>query len=454
MKHDDWMTQRLSRIQARDLDSQYSDKTHLIHGRLNSAHWDYKHHIVPPASASVAYRLDTSVRGARGFQDFGHDHLGEGEHIYIYDRLDEPTRAMLEENLAYAERGDCAVAFASGMAAISAALCTCAEAGTHILTHNVLYGCTFSLLRNWLPRFGIHTSSADFTRPEYAMQHVRPETRVIYFETPVNPDLTLIDIEAVADWVRTLNEDRPPERQIVLIVDNTFATPYGQRPLTLGADVVVHSLTKNIGGFGTDLGGIVVGPARLERALLGFRKDFGGVLSSRSAWPILVYGLPTLSIRLRQQQQTAMKLARFLEEHGGVESVSYPGLDSFPQKALARRQMLDYEGAFAPGTLIYFTLREDDACPGAHGRRLIDYLAENSYAITMAVSLGQVRTLVEHPYSMTHSSMTADTGARHLVAPGGIRLSVGLEKGDDLIRDLAEALAHVFEPSVACAEEQ
>jgi cystathionine beta-lyase/cystathionine gamma-synthase len=446
MENSDWMSQRAARIQGRDLDN-YSEKTHLVHGRFGAAHWDYKHHIVPPASASVSYRLNTSQRGARGFEDFGHDHLGDGEHILIYDRLDEPTRAMLEENLAYAERGECAVAFASGMAAISAALCTSAAVGTHVLTHEVLYGCTFSLLRNWLPRFGIESSTADFTDPARALEKVRPNTTVVYFETPVNPDLKLIDIQAVAERVREINGRRSEEQKIRLIVDNTFATPYAQRPLTLGADIVVASLTKNIGGFGTDLGGVVVGPAALERAWLGFRKDFGGVLSSRSAWPILVYGLPTLAVRIRQQQQTALKLARFLQRHPCVTSVSYPGLESFAQKELAQRQMVDYDGHFAPGTLIYFTLREASGKAGFNGQRFIDYLAENSYAITMAVSLGQVRTLIEHPFSMTHSALAADPSARSHVDPAGIRLSVGLEKGDDLIHDLSEALEHVFQPT-------
>lgn len=437
---DDWMEARAARIQARDLGTLYSEKTHLIHGRFGAAHWDYKHHVVPPMSASVTYRLDTSRRGARGFQDFGRDHLGDGEHIYIYDRLDEPTRAMLEENLSFAEGGPCAVCFASGMAAIAAALCCSAQSGQHILTHQVLYGCTFSLVNNWLPRFGIETSSADFTNPKEALGQVKPNTRIVYFETPVNPDLSLIDIQAVAQRIRKINEQRPDSEKISLIVDNTFATPFGQRPLTLGADVVVSSLTKNIGGFGTDLGGVVVGPTHLEKAWLGFRKDFGGVLSPKNAWSILVYGLPTLSVRIRQQQQSALKIARFLERHPLVTEVRYPGLDSFPQLDLARRQMQDYDGQFAPGTMVYFRLREDPEKPGRQGQGFIDYIAENSYTITMAVSLGQVRTLIEHPYSMTHAAMVSHPQGQNHIDPAGIRLSVGLEKGDDLIHDLSEAL--------------
>ncbi|MFN8613630.1 MAG: PLP-dependent transferase [Vulcanimicrobiota bacterium] len=432
----------------RHSESNYSEKTHLIHGRCQSAHWDFRHHVVPPASASVAYRLDNARRGARGFQEFGHDHLGEAEHIYVYDRLDEPNRAMLEENLAFAEGGECAVTFASGMAAISAVLCNCAQHGEHVLSHHLLYGCTFSLLRNWLPRFGIETSATDFTRLEHAREHLRPNTRVVYFESPVNPDLTLIDIGQVAEWLHEVNRQRRPEQRVWLVVDNTFCTPYGQRPLALGADLVVSSLTKNIGGFGTDLGGVAVGPACFEPGWLAFRKDFGGVLSSRNAWHFLVYGLPTLSIRFRQQQESAHKLARFLERHPGVRSVRYPGLASFPQRQLAERQMVDYDGRFAPGTMLYFCLRETGE-PGETAGRFIDYLAKNSYTITLAVSLGQVRTLVEHPYSMTHSALTCEADGATRVDPAGIRLSVGLEKADDLIHDLSVAFEEIFQPQAS-----
>jgi methionine-gamma-lyase len=429
----------------RHLQTNYSEKTHLIHGRCQEAHWDFRHHVVPPASASVAYRLDTTGRAARGFQQFDHQHLGEGEHIYVYDRLDEPNRAMLEENLAFAEGGECAVTFASGMAAISAVFCNCAQAGDHVLSHNVLYGCTFSLLQRWLPRFGIENSMADFTQLDAAKQHLRPNTRVIYFESPVNPDLTLIDIGEVAAWLREVNRQRRPEQRVWLVVDNTFSTPYGQRPLSLGADLVVSSLTKNIGGFGTDMGGVAVGPASFESGWLDFRKDFGGVLSPRNAWPILVYGLPTLAVRFRQQQESAMKLARFLERHPCVSTIRYPGLGSFPQRQLAEKQMQDYDGRFAPGTMLYFCVRETGS-DGENARKFIDYLAKNSYAITMAVSLGQVRTLVEHPYSMTHRALTSDPDLASRVDPAGIRLSVGLEKADDLIHDLSVAFEDVFQP--------
>ncbi|MCA9790514.1 MAG: aminotransferase class I/II-fold pyridoxal phosphate-dependent enzyme [Candidatus Eremiobacteraeota bacterium] len=433
------MQERGQRIRARALDDTrhpYSEKTHLIHGRFDSARWDYQHHVVPPMSSSVTYRLDTSVRGAEGFTMFGLGHKEDQAPIYIYDRLDEPTRGMLEQNLAYAESGEMAVCFASGMAAITAALGVSAKAGERVLAHHVLYGCTFSLLKNWLPRFGIAANGINLNDLELLEAELTAETRVVYFETPVNPDLELIDIEAVVKVVDGVNQQRPPDERIRVIVDNTFATPYCQRPLELGADLVVASLTKNIGGFGTDLGGVVVGKKELEPALLGFRKDFGAVLSPKSAWPVLVYGLPTLPVRVRQQQQTAERVARFLEEHSCVKAVRYPGLESFPQYELAQRQMVDYEGLFAPGTLVYFALDDPD---GSRAGRFIDYVAENAYSITMAVSLGQIKTLIEHPFSMTHAAMTCQEQASHLVDPGGIRLSMGLEKGEDLIYDLEEA---------------
>lgn len=186
---------------------------------------------------------------------------------------------------------------------------------------------------------------------------------------------------------------------------------------------------------------MVVGPQWLEPALMSFRKDFGGVLSAKSAWPILVYGLPTLAIRIRQQQQTALRVAHYLELSPRVDKVFYPGLNSFPQHELARRQMRDYEGEFAPGTLIYFVIAGND---GQKGQEFIDYVADHAYSITMAVSLGQVKTLIEHPYSMTHSALTGTPGAESLVDPGGIRLSIGLEKGDDLLYDFEQAFTHVF----------
>lgn len=204
-------------------------------------------------SASAAYRLDSVHRAEQGFTQYASQPNHEPP-IYIYDRLEEPTRGLLEENLAYAEGGQIAVCFATGMAAINAGILTTTQAGENIVAHHTLYGCTYSLLTNWLPRFGISTTFTDLRDLNSFAQAITDLTRVIYLETPVNPTLHLIDIAELRRLVDIVNAERQSQDKIVIIVDNTFATPYCQRPLALGADLLVHSLTKNIGGFGTDIG--------------------------------------------------------------------------------------------------------------------------------------------------------------------------------------------------------
>ena len=424
-------------------EDEYRMRTRLIHGSFHSKHWEYNHHIVPPMSASAAYRLDSVHRGAEGFAHFAGQEADDELPIFIYDRLHEPTGGLLEENLAHAEGGEVAVCFATGMAAISAAFGITARAGDEILAHHTLYGCTYSLLANWLPRSGVETKFVDLRDPQVLERSIGDKTRVVYFETPVNPTLDLIDIENIRQRLNEINHARDEADRIVMIVDNTFATPYCQRPLLHGADLVVHSLTKAIGGFGTDMGGVVIAPASYHHDLLLYRKDFGGVLSPRNAWPILVYGLPTLACRMSNQQKTALKVARFLERHPKVDRVIYPGLESFPQYELAKRQMVSYDSKFAPGSVLYFVLKGDAAEAEQAAEKFIDDIAKNAYSITLAVSLGQIRTLIEEPYSMTHATMPGELKTAKGLAPGGIRLSIGLEDWYDIITDLADALDHL-----------
>jgi len=427
----------------RNNESGYQIRSRLIHGRSHSARWDYDHHVVPPMTASVTFRLDSVRRGAQGFEDFAQSDEQHGHApIYVYDRLGEPNGDMLEDNLAAAEGGEIALCFASGMAAISAAICTLARAGEHVIAHKVLYGCTYSLIKNWMPRFRIEHTLADMTDLDAVRQSVTKHTRVFYFETPVNPDMRLIDIAAIRALADEINADRPESQRIRIVVDNTFATPFCQRPLELGADVVCESLTKAIGGFGTDIGGAVIGPKSLYHDLILFRKDFGGALSPKSAWPPLVYGLPTLATRMINYQKSALRVAQFLEQHAKVDAVNYPGLKSFPQHELARTQMRDYRGHFAPGSMIYFVVRGADGT-GKAGERLIDWAAQNAYTLTLAVSLGQIKTLIEAPYSMTHAAMPDDEKRARGLIPDGIRLSIGLEDWHDIIADLSAALEHV-----------
>jgi len=315
-----------------------------------------------------------------------------------------------------------------------------AERDTEILAHETLYGCTYSLMTNWLPRFGVNTTFANLVEPGNVARHVKPGTRVVYFETPVNPTMDLIDIAAIRREVDKINAGRPEVQRLKVVVDNTFATPYCQRPIEHGADFSVNSLTKDIGGFGTNVGGVVVGPRSYYYRLMLFRKDFGGVLSPQTAWGILVYGLPTLATRVVNQQKSAFRVAEFLKGHPQIESVRYPGLDSFPQAELAHRQMVSSDGAFAPGSMIYFSVKANGD-PLRTAERFADYLAEKSYCITLAVSLGNIKTLVEHPYSMTHSAMSHEERMRRGVRPTGIRLSLGLEDYHDIITDLKQALA-------------
>ena len=421
----------------------YSHETRLIHGQMRSRHWQYADHIVPPVSASSAYRLESFERGAKGFERYANpDSDSSSSPILIYDRLQEPSRAMLEDRLAQAEGGDCCITFSTGMAAIAAALGVLLEQGDTIVCHRTVYGCTFSLLTRWLPRLGIKTRFVDVTEFEALANVLREDdtVKVVYAESPVNPNLELLDLQALARELAEANRNRSAEKQVTSVIDNTFATPVCQRPIEFGIDIVVHSLTKNIGGFGTDMGGAVICQAALESDLLLYRKDFGGVLSPRAAWPALVYGLPTLALRLRAQMDTAHQVARALANHPNVARVAYPGLEDHPQHDLARRQMRDFEGAFAPGSMIYFVLRGTPQEALERGKTLVDALAREALTVTLAVSLGQVRTLVEHPASMTHSAIPVEDQGHQGIDPGGVRLSIGLESAMDIIGDLERAL--------------
>jgi methionine-gamma-lyase len=421
---------------------QYRLRTRLIHGSFATGRWDYDHHVVPPQSSSATYRLSSVHRGAQGFIEFATPESRRAP-IYIYDRLDEPSRGMLEENLAAAEGGEMAVTFATGMAAVSAALGILTAAGEQIVAHRILYGSTHSLMTSWLPRYRVHTDFCDLGDPESLLRVATKDCRVVYFETPVNPTMDLIDMAAVRHVVDRLNAGRPEAERIHIVVDNTFATPYCQRPLEHGVDLVVHSLTKDICGFGTEMGGAVIGSNRYYNHLMLYRKDFGGVLSPKNAWPILVYGLPTLAARMVNQQKTAMHVADFLLRQPKVARVVYPGLPSFPQRDLARRQMTTPDGTFAPGSMLYFELKGSDGSLQSAtqaAERFVDHIAEKSYTVTLAVSLGQIKTLIENPFSMTHASVPDEEKIRSGLQPGGIRLSLGLEDWHDIIADLEDAL--------------
>jgi methionine-gamma-lyase len=361
---------------------------------------------------------------------------GDGD-SYIYSRGGNPSRAALAAKLAALEgyqrlpgartagndgtRVIAAEIFSSGMAAISAALLGIAQAGDHVIAQEVLYGSTDHLVSQLLPRYGISTSRVRDMRPEALAQALanHPHTSAIFIETPANPTVGLVDIAAVVDAAQAY--------QVRVIVDNTFATPVLQRPLALGADVVVHSTTKYISGHGVILGGAVISHdlELMEEKIASLIKYLGGVPSPFDCW-LTNLGLKTLPLRMAQHCANAMQVARFLEGHPAVAAVHYPGLESHPQHQLACRQMDDF------GAMIAFELKGGyEACG-----RFLDRLR----LCVLAVSLGNLDTLIEHPASMTHRSMAPEQRAQIGISDGLIRLSVGLEAAEDIIADLDQAL--------------
>ncbi|MDY0080079.1 MAG: aminotransferase class I/II-fold pyridoxal phosphate-dependent enzyme [Ignavibacteriaceae bacterium] len=424
-------------------ESRYSMETRVIYGKNISKKWDYAHHVTAPLTSSVIFRLDSVERGAEGFSEFANPNFmgEESEPIYIYDRLGEPNKDLLEENLAFIENGETAVCFSTGMGAISAVLGILTKSGDEIISHRTLYGCTFSLLNNWYPKFNIKNTPVDLTDLEAFRDSMSSATRVVYFETPANPSLDIIDIHEIKSIIDEFNEKRPENEKIYIVVDNTFATPYCQRPINFGADFVVHSLTKGIGGFGTDMGGVVIGAKKYRDLLLLFRKDYGAVLATKAAWTILTYGLPTLPLRIAKQISNARSISEFLVSHSKVELVNYPGLPHYKYHPIAQKQMRDFNNNFAPGSLIFFSLKGKSPEEKRNkGKIFMNYAAKNAYTMTLAVSLGHTRTLIEHPASMTHSVIPADKILDYGIDPGGIRIAVGIENVNDLIYDLEKCL--------------
>lgn len=413
-----------------------SPRTQAIHGEFVSKSWEFSHHLIPPMTASTTFRLESLERGAQGFSTFAGPQ-DPTKPIWIYDRLEEPTTKMLEDQLAILEKGECAVAFGSGMGAISATLLSLVKSGERVVAHKTLYGCTYSLLTQWLPRLGVENTLIDindFKTLEKLLADKK--TRVVYFETVSNPILEIADLSKITALVKAANKKRGKNEQVYAVVDNTFATPWALRPIEWGVDFVIQSLTKNISGFGTEMGGAVIAPKSFEGPLRVARKDFGAIIHPYSAWHILVYGISTQAIRFEQQQATAIKVAQFLEKHPKVEIVTYPGLKSHSQHKLAKKYLKSPENKFAPGTMISFQLKGDmKRC-----QKFVDDIAKNSYAITLAVSLGLTKTLIEVPGFMTHSAIPQDKRGESKIDPRAIRLSIGLENAEDVIEDLSTAL--------------
>ena len=372
--------------------------------------------LTPPIFMTSTYAFETAEAGSELFR---------GERAgYIYGRTRNPTQALLEARLASLEGGEAGLAVASGMGAISATMWTLLSAGDSVVIDRILYGNTFAFFTKGLTRFGVNVRLADFTDPEALARELAAEggTKLVYFETPANPNLRIIDIARVSSVAKSAGA--------LTIVDNTFATPVLQNPLKLGADLVIHSATKYLGGHGDLLGGAVVGSSALIEQIrgTGLRALTGATLSPLNAFLIL-RGLKTLEVRMERHSRSAQQIAELLERHPLVSHVAYPGLKSFRQYELAQRQMKQ------PGGLIAFELEGGVEAGMAFMNRLA--------LVVRAVSLGDAETLVQHPASMTHATYSADERKHHGISDSLLRLSVGLENVEDLMADIAQALDHV-----------
>jgi methionine-gamma-lyase len=338
---------------------------------------------------------------------------------YLYGREANPTQALLEQRLASLEGAEAGLALASGIGAISSLVWTLVSAGEEIVIDHTIYGSSFAFFTKGLSRFGITTRLADLTRPETLQPLLNDKTRLVFFETPANPNLRVIDIARIAGIAH--------EAGATVAVDNTFASPVLQRPLEHGADVIVHSATKYLGGHGDLLGGIAVGKAQLVERIrgIGLRWMTGATISPLNAFLIL-RGLKTLEIRMARHSASAMSVAELLAGHKAVSQLFYPGLRSFPQYELAKRQMS------APGGLI--------ACELAGGIQAGLAFMNRLKLVTRAVSLGDAETLIQHPATMTHAAYSPEERAAHGIRDGLLRFSIGLENVDDILDDIQQAL--------------
>ncbi len=364
-----------------------------------------------PATGAIIvpiYQTSTFVQ-----QDLG-KHKG-----YEYSRTSNPTRAALERNLAALERGRFGLAFASGMAAINAVM-SLLKAGDQVVAGHDLYGGSFRLFEQVLKGFGLDFSYANTTRIQEVERSLRPNTRIIFIETPTNPLMEITDLSAMASLAR--------RRGLLLVVDNTFMSPYFQRPLEHGADIVVHSTTKYLNGHSDGVGGaVILNDQALADRLKFIQNAAGAVLGPFDCWLVL-RGVKTLAVRMACHNENGLAVARYLEKHPRVKKVHYPGLESHPQFALAKRQM-----SGSGGMLSFDTGSLEEARTVLKTVRLC----------ALAESLGGVETLISHPATMTHASVPAEKRKQLGISEGLVRISVGIEDAEDILGDLDQALARI-----------
>ena len=368
-----------------------------------------------PIDQTSTFIFDSAEQGGRRF--------ALEEDGYIYTRLGNPTTTVLENKIAALEEGEAAVATSSGMGAISSTLWTVLKAGDHIVTDKTLYGCTFALMNHGLTKFGVEVTFVDTSNLDEVKKAMKKNTRVVYLETPANPNLKIVDLEALAKLAHT-------NPNTLVIVDNTFATPYMQKPLKLGADIVVHSVTKYINGHGDVIAGLVITNKALADQIrfVGLKDMTGAVLGPQDAYYI-IRGMKTFEIRMERHCKNARKVVEFLNNHPKIEKVYYPGLETHPGYEIAKKQMKDF------GAMISFELKGGFEA----GKTLLN----NLKLCSLAVSLGDTETLIQHPASMTHSPYTKEEREAAGITDGLVRLSVGLENVEDIIADLEQGLEKI-----------
>ena len=374
---------------------------------------DEKGSAITPIYQTSTFRFKDADQGARFF-------AGE-EKGYIYTRLGNPTIEDLENTLADLENGHGGLATASGMASVNTVYLTLLKQGDHMVGHNALYGPSRGIMEKLYPNFGIESSFIDATKLEEIEAAIKPNTKLLYLETPANPTIGITDIAGAVEIAKKHN--------LITCVDNTFCSPYLQKPLDFGVDIVLHSMTKFINGHADIVGGAIVAKdPELYEELKWVMMTMGFNIDPHQAF-LARRGLKTLSIRIDRSQENAIKVAEYLEAHPKVDWVLYPGLKSHPQFELAQKQMA------GPGAMISFEVKG--------GLEAGKTVMNNVQLAVLAVSLGGVETLIQHPASMTHSKLSAEAKASAGISDGLIRLSVGIEDVDDIIGDLDQALEMV-----------
>ncbi|GEN89431.1 methionine gamma-lyase [Oceanobacillus sp. FSL W8-0428] len=366
--------------------------------------------LTPPIFQTSTFTFDTAEQGAARF-------AGE-EEGHVYSRIGNPTVQVLEQKLAALEKAEKGLAFSSGMAAISAVLIALTKANDHIICSSGLYGCTFGLLSMMDEKYNIQTDYVDMSDVKNIEVKIKPETKVFYIETPINPTMEVIDLELVINLARKHN--------VLVVVDNTFSTPYLQRPIELGADVVVHSATKYLSGHGDVIAGLAAGKKELmEQIAATTQKDIGGVLSPFDAW-LVIRGLKTLPLRMDRHSDNALEIAEKLKQHPKVKRVFYPGDPDALGYSVMRKQMKS-----GGGTLSF----EIDG-----GKEEAQGFLNKLQFISIAVSLGDTETLIQHPATMTHAVIPDERRRKMGITDSLIRLSVGIEAWQDIWEDLDQAL--------------